>query len=108
MVVAGLAVLGTTADPARGSCAEAVVVDGHVLIGEALTFFGSHPEVARARLAALPRRVGTRVAVAPACNDTNGSTNRDQYTMVSTLAGLPATVAVVDIQLHDIYIAPAR
>lgn len=81
---------------AEASCASAVVVDGHVLLG-----------LGAVRVSELPPRGPARAAVAPACNDGNGPRAEDGTTTVRPLRGVPPTIAVADARTGDAFADPA-
>lgn len=81
------------AGSAPASCASAVVVDGHVLVGTAV----DDPRQ-------LPRRGARRRAIVPACNDA-GQAVPDVATDVASLSGVPPEVAVVAGRPAELYVA---
>jgi hypothetical protein len=74
------------------SCAAAVVVDGHVLLGTAR---GPHPE-------RLPEHGATLRAIEPACGDDDD----DREVTVTAFRGIPRTVAVASTEAYSsLYVA---
>lgn len=89
------AVWAASTPAATAGCASAVVVDGRLLLGQTLD--------GREARDALPAVAGTRPAIAPACNDSNGPQERDTRTEVLQLAGVPPQVAVLDRSRETLY-----